>query len=261
MLRKLKEYFGGQPDQAPVMPLHRRPRVRISTPYALIYVVPDVHGCYEELVDAEQRIVEDASAFGDARRLVVMLGDYVDRGPRSADVVEHLCRGDFQGFDRLCLCGNHDDVMLQFMADPERHAEWLDFGGDVTLLSYGLDVADLFRRGRYRAVRDAALEAIPREHLEFLASLPTLAVYGRIVFAHAGLRPGVTLSEQTDEDLMWIREPFLSQGAGAAVTVIHGHTVSVRPDIGPNRLGIDTGAYASGRLSVLRIARGGAALI
>lgn len=219
-----------------------------------IYAIGDVHGCLQELKDAEARIAADIRRTG-RPGLTVLLGDYVDRGPSSSQVVEHLLTPSELGLRRLALCGNHDDVFSKFIEDPEIYLDWLGLGGDKTLVSYGIDLHHLETKRQMRGgdIKALLADAIPQSHKEFLANLPISLKIGNIVFVHAGLRPGVTLGEQFDEDMMWIREPFLSDGPGQQLLVVHGHTPNPQPSVGRGRIGIDTGAYYTGRLTVLKI--------
>lgn len=239
-------------------PAHAPPRRRIDLGDAPatypIYAIGDVHGCLKELQAAEGRIADDIDRSG-RPGLVVLLGDYVDRGPSSYQVVEHLLRPSELGLRRLALCGNHDDIFSKFIAEPHLHMDWLDLGGEQTLMSYGIDVAHLNLRHKARTgdLKQFLADAIPASHANFLAHLPILLKVGDLVFVHAGLRPRVQLVEQTDEDLMWIREPFISRGPGFPIVVIHGHTPHTEPSLGPGRIGIDTGAFFTGNLTVLKI--------
>ncbi len=219
-----------------------------------IYAIGDVHGCLAELQQAEGRIAEDIRRTGRSG-LVVLLGDYIDRGPSSFQVVEHLQKPSELGLRRLALCGNHDDIFSRFILQPELYSEWLGLGGEQTLLSYGVDIQHIGsrRRGKAAELKDVLADAVPESHKQFLANLPVCLKVGKLVFVHAGLRPRVSLGDQDDEDLMWIREPFLSQGPGQPLLVIHGHTPQLQPDLGPGRIGIDTGAYYTGKLTVLKI--------
>lgn len=139
---------------------------------------------------------------------------------------------------------------------------WLDFGGAETLRSYGIDAEHTLKDGGGQAALFRMVEeAVPEQHIQFLETLPTMLTVGKLVFVHAGVRPGVPLENQTDEDLMWIREPFLSDGPQLSSLVIHGHTVTPEPSFASGRVGIDTGAYATGRLTVLRISQGKASIL
>lgn len=233
------------------------PRRRIdlgdAAPSYPIYAIGDVHGCLRELGEAEIRIARDIRRSG-RPGLVVLLGDYIDRGPSSAQVVEHLMKPSELGLRRLALCGNHDDIFTKFVATPELYMEWLELGGRQTLTSYGVDVhhLDLSRKGR-DGLRGILAQAIPERHINFLSNLPICLKVGGMLFVHAGLRPKIPLDQQTDEDLMWIREPFLSAGWGGPGLVVHGHTPQPTPYLGLGRIGIDTGAFYSGNLTVLKI--------
>lgn len=229
--------------------------------YAAVYAVGDVHGCYAELLEAECRILQDASVI-DGPKLIVMLGDYVDRGPSSRRVIEHLMAPLAPGFERVSLCGNHDEAFCQFLDDPSAGRRWLDFGAAATLYSYGVDIDHaLHKAGGYAGLQHILARAIPESHYVWLKSLPVMVKVGQFLFVHAGVKPGVALENQTDENLMWIREPFLGRGPELPLTVVHGHTPTDTVTFGKNRIGVDTAAYSSGQLSVVRIAGGQAALI
>jgi serine/threonine protein phosphatase 1 len=236
------------------------PRPRLHFPRNLfteIFSIGDVHGCAKELADIEQKI-QQLPDLKDGRKLIVMHGDYVDRGPDSAQVLDHLLNAPPSGFERICLRGNHDDEFLKFLLSPRLRPDWLNFGGDATLRSYGVDV---FRQLKLDASGKSLLASargrVPVEHIEFLKSAPVSLSVGRLIFVHAGLRPGLALEAQSDADLMWIREPFLTEGPGRDVIVIHGHTPTENIAFGNRRIGIDTGAYLTGRLQCLRLNRDG----
>ena len=243
-------------------PVRRRIDLGPAAPNYPIYAIGDVHGCLNELKGAEARIAADIDATGRAG-LVVLLGDYVDRGPGSRQVVDHLIRPSEFGLKRLPLCGNHDDIFYRVLQEPELYAEWLGLGGEQTLISYGIDLHHLGARQKGRSARLGGLlaEAVPASHVQFLADLPIFMKIGDLVFVHAGLRPGIPVQEQDDEDLLWIREPFLTEGPRLPVVVIHGHTPQPEPSQGPGRIGIDTGAYYTGKLTVLKIEEGRASLL
>lgn len=225
-----------------------------------IYAIGDVHGCIDLLRSAENAIYEDIGKSGVAG-LVVLLGDYVDRGPSSAAVIEHLMSPIPAKAKRLALCGNHDDLLLRFFDSPRENLSWLEMGGRDTLSSYGLDGNYVSAHTKADAAKlKAAMTArIPERHIAFLRDMPVYLRVGPYLFVHAGVRPGVPLDAQTDEDLMWIREPFISKGAQLPLTLIHGHTPCKDVSLGPNRIGIDTGAYVTGKLTVLKISQGVAA--
>lgn len=232
-----------------------RPRVRIDARHRVLYAIGDVHGCFDALQALEARIVADAGGRRAEKPLIVYLGDYVDRGPQSRDVLSHLARNDHNdGIARIALCGNHDDAFLRFIRDPVENTAWLDYGGDATLRSYGL--GNMAHQRRPEALLDvgrALAEAVPQAHIDLLENLPVYAQSGDRLFVHAGIRPGIPLDDQADEDLLWIREPFLNEGPRLPITVVHGHTAGVEPVFGDGRICIDTGCYATGRLTALRV--------
>ncbi|HBF28945.1 metallophosphoesterase family protein [Rhizobium sp.] len=229
--------------------------------FSAIYAIGDVHGSYIELLNAECRILQDAASF-EGNKLIVMLGDYVDRGPSSRQVVQHLMRPLAPQIERVALCGNHDDAFCQFLEDPSAGRRWLDFGAAATLYSYGMDIdQSLQKAGGFSGLSALLAEAVPAAHYQWFKSLPVMLKVGQFLFVHAGVKPGTALDAQTDEDLMWIREPFLSRGPEMPYTVVHGHTPTDTVTFGKNRIGVDTAAYASGHLSVVRIAGGQANLI
>lgn len=244
-------------------PALRRKRLALPADRPLIYAIGDVHGCQDALLALEARIRADAAEHPGQPPLILYLGDYVDRGPASSAVIEHLARENHaDGIERIALCGNHDDTFLKFIFDPEQHRRWLDVGGDATLRSYGLELADYL--GRTDALRLLAQDMrarIPAHHVAFLENLPVAALSGRRLFVHAGIRPGLPLWQQEDHDMLWIREPFLSEGPGLPLIVIHGHTAGAEPVFGKDRICIDTTCYASGRLTALKVTPEGATLL
>lgn len=222
-----------------------------------IYAIGDVHGCFRELMEAEERIREDARRTdGDA--LIVYLGDYVDRGPDSASVLRYLAGRHDDGLARVALCGNHDDTFLKFLRDPSGWLHWLgpNFGGLPTLASFGIDVEEALLQD------DASLtRAVPVNQIAFLAGLPIFLQAGRHLFVHAGVKPGIPLEQQDNEDMLWIREPFLTNGPELPLVVVHGHTPCGEPEFAAGRIGIDTGCFATGRLTVLKVDAAGARLL
>lgn len=217
-----------------------------------LYAIGDIHGRLDLLRDMHARLARDLVRRRCARFRVIHLGDYVDRGPESAGVVEHLVEFCRDG-DAVCLAGNHDLYVTRFLKDPvATGAHWLHFGGVEALASYGIDAAmpGLGLRSM-KALRKALVAALPPAHLDFFNALPFIERHGDYIFVHAGLRPGVKVERQKPADLTYIREPFLSHAGDFGGVVIHGHTAGDDPVIRPNRIGIDTRAYASGRLTCL----------
>jgi serine/threonine protein phosphatase 1 len=223
----------------------------------VIYAVGDVHGCLDKLLRLERRITEDASKLA-GTKLIVMLGDYVDRGPHSAGVIGHLCGEPPAGMGRICLAGNHEALLLDFLDNPGTYDFWMDFGAQATLLSYGLDIHHLRTDRRFSPERIAneLRQAMPEAHLAFLQHLPVSLLTPDYFFAHAGVRPGVALAEQSERDLMWIRDTFIRhEGASLERTIVHGHTPAPEPVVTPMRIGVDTAAYMDGKLTAARLAR------
>lgn len=231
---------------------HGRERLVLAAGDRVVYVVGDVHGCLDELLDLEDKIVEDAAKFTEGK-LIIMLGDYIDRGPRSADVVAHLIGEPPAGFERICLVGNHEVELLDYLDGGIDLLSWLGLGSDATLASYGVDmhsVSPMTIGGGERA-RTMLREAMPKAHVEFMRNLPILVETERYVCVHAGLRPGLALSEQSDHDLVWTRPS--GDDIDFPKWVVHGHTPTDRVRREGRRINVDTGAFHTGRLSALRI--------
>lgn len=216
-----------------------------------IYAIGDVHGCDDLLAALEDRIIEDARQRRGTKWLV-MLGDYVDRGPKSASVLDRLTARAPEGFTRICLAGNHEEIMLDFLDNPTADHRWLDFGGLETLHSYGIHKLPSNRQ----ALRNTLLSYIPQEHIEFLERLPSLVSVPGYCFVHAGIRENQPLSEQDDAALLWLRPRAGSEPAPPRdFVVVHGHTPVADVEIVNGRINIDTGAYMSGKLSAVRLSR------
>ena len=219
-----------------------------------VYAIGDIHGRLDLLSDLLGKIEEDAKSCREARRILVFVGDYVDRGPDSRGVVERVLAG-VPTFETVCLKGNHEQVLLDFLADPLVWDHWRRFGGLETLASYQVDRHLLFGANvAPAAIRDAFAEALPQRHKDFLASLPRSYECGDYYFVHAGVRPGIPLERQVEADQLWIREDFLDSGktTGGRV-VVHGHTPRPAPEKLDFRIGIDTGAYLTGRLTAVKL--------
>jgi serine/threonine protein phosphatase 1 len=242
--------------------VQQRPRIVFpKEKVADIYAIGDIHGRFDLLESLEARIRWHAAG-RDRPSLVICLGDYIDRGPDSRAVIDHLLKPMPAPFYRICICGNHDDIFLSFLKNDAFDPQWLEFGGDRTLESYGVDSAYLLKMDPSgRELKRIARQAVPETHVAFLEKLPIAMSIGKYLFVHAGIVPGKPLAEQSDNDLMWIREPFLSEGPQQPIVVVHGHTPGSDFQYGPNRIGIDTGAYVSGRLKALYLGADGRAEI
>jgi serine/threonine protein phosphatase 1 len=238
----------GRPSQHP-------PSTAPAVPDGLcVYAIGDIHGELETLNRLLEMIDQDRLRRSHLRPLLVFLGDYVDRGPNSRGVIERLSSGPLPGVECRFLLGNHEEAMLAFLEDPTGNAEWLRFGGAETLASYGVPPSvGVTGRARCEALRDALAAGLPEPHLAFLRGLEKIIAIGDYAFVHAGIAPGRRLARQRPEDLLWIRAPFLSSNLRHERVIVHGHTVVDAPEILFNRIGIDTGAYATGVLTGLAL--------
>lgn len=236
-------------------PTTRAPAGLLARPAAAVpaglrvYAVGDVHGRADLLHRMADLIERDCRERPAGSAVTILLGDYVDRGPDSAQVVDRLARADFPTV-LFTLKGNHEDIFRGFLGGDVGLDGFCRSGGDATLESYGLDPATLGRL-RPRAVLDAVNAAVPASHRGFLDGLRTSMWLGDYFFCHAGARPGVPLDDQRDEDLMWIREDFLRSDFDFGKVVVHGHTPVVQPWVRPNGIDLDTKAFASGVLTAL----------
>lgn len=215
------------------------------------YAIGDVHGRDDLLNDLIRKISEDIAGRSKAKNHIVMLGDLIDRGPDSCKVIERLCRFAEPNVELHILSGNHEEVLLRILeGQSELIVSWLRFGGAETLRSYGVDANDVRRVDDEAGLR-LIRSAIPADHQAFLRSLADTVRLGDYLFVHAGVRPRIDFLAQNQTDLRWIREPFLSDDGDHGFIVVHGHTVTDEVVDRPNRIGIDTGAYATGRLTAL----------
>lgn len=217
-----------------------------------LYAVGDVHGCADLLARLMAKIVADAALYPAAQKELVFLGDYVDRGVDTRGTLDFLLYRLPPDMKTVFLRGNHEEVMLRFLDGDLGQAEgWLQFGGAATLVSYGVNPYGKGMNRNFAALRDALREKIPQAHRDFLAATQFDCLRGDYYFVHAGIRPHVPLAQQSEADRLWIRQDFLQSPADHGKIVVHGHSVAPQPDIQANRIGIDTGAYATGRLTCL----------
>ncbi|MBN9036078.1 MAG: serine/threonine protein phosphatase [Rhizobiales bacterium] len=217
-----------------------------------VYAVGDVHGRRDLIEAMHDRIGEEIARDGVADWRIVHLGDYVDRGPDTAGVLDFLTSR-IAGEPRIvALAGNHDVALVDFLAHGDRTQMFRRFGGNDTARSYGTHV-DFATAATAEAGRQALARAMPQAHLDFLSGLPRAVAFGDFFFCHAGIRPGVPLERQDPEDLIWIREPFLGHPGLHPKVIVHGHTPHDEAELMPNRVDLDTLAYASGRLTALAV--------
>nr|WP_294850409.1 metallophosphoesterase [uncultured Sphingomonas sp.] len=218
-----------------------------------VYAIGDIHGRRDLLDQLLLMVDADIAGRGIRRPILLFLGDYIDRGPSSAQVLDRLIDIGFAA-DPECyfLMGNHEEVLLRLLnGDVEIFPNWMRFGGRECLDSYGADSDDIAQR-KPEELRFRLRATIPRRHREFLSRLDDTVRIGDYLFVHAGLRPGRSLAAQSQDDLRWIRSPFLEdEEADHGFMVVHGHTITQRVVRRRNRIGIDTGAYHSGHLTAL----------
>jgi serine/threonine protein phosphatase 1 len=211
-----------------------------------IYAIGDVHGRADLLERLHRLIATDIERNPVAEPLLICLGDYVDRGPDSAGVLELLLKPAPAGMKRIALMGNHEELMLRFLLDESVGPVWFANGGDATLDSYGVTALESYGQARRQLER-----LLPESHRSLLESLPLSHSEGDYFFVHAGVRPELPLDQQRREDLLWIRGDFLYSGFDHGKVVVHGHSIAAEPDVRANRIGIDTGAYVTDRLTCI----------
>lgn len=238
----IKALFRKTPAAAP------RPRV----PAGLrVYAIGDIHGCDAEFARLLELIEADHASRSPLERLTILLGDLVDRGPDSAGVVRRALALAADGGQVRFLAGNHEELLLRSCDGDERALRlFARNGGRETCLSYGIDPA-AYDAADFAALHDLLVAAVPADHRQFLAAMEERVIVGDYAFVHAGIRPGVPIDQQTGEDLRWIRDRFLGFKGTHEKFVVHGHTIADEPDEQANRLGIDTGAFATGRLTAV----------
>lgn len=213
-----------------------------------VYAIGDIHG-RADLLDQLHDLIEADLSTAPEKTVIVYLGDYVDRGADSYGVIERLCRPRFSGVETVTLLGNHEDMLLQFLDAPYGASLWLTNGGDATLRSYKVRIPASF--DELLMTQRALLGAMPRHHKQFLMALPEQAQFGDYLFVHAGIKPGLPLDRQSREHMIWIRDLFLDSEIDHGMMVVHGHTIVHEVEWRPNRIGVDTGAYTTGRLTAL----------
>ena len=233
---------------------HRKksPMVRAAPEGCRLYAIGDVHGRLDALDALLDAIYADSGESG-GHPVLVMLGDYIDRGPASRGVIQRLVQLKRDRFlETRFVRGNHEDTMMHFLREPTVGPSWCGFGGAETLQSYGVTAPLLSDDlDGWAATQTAFAAALPQDHLRFLQALEPYVEYGDYFFTHAGVRPGVALAEQAPYDMMWIRDDFLRSSAVFAKGIVHGHTPEQEAFVSDRRIGVDTGAYATGKLTAV----------
>ena len=233
----------------------------------LVYAIGDIHGMYDKFCRLEDAILADA-ATRSSDAVIVILGDFIDRGPDTNKVIDRLMAPLDNGLKRLCLSGNHEASMAEFLDRPGRDHAWLQFGGIETLCSYGVDAHKWHSEHPSPTQIGYQLDAlVPTEHMRFVSERPYLIRFGRLVMVHAGLDPKTPLADQSRRDLLWRRwddgaDDNAPTGrkkdmhAANDMLVVHGHTPVSEVYVSANRINVDTGAYAGGPLSAVRLVKG-----
>lgn len=224
-----------------------------------VYAIGDVHGCLDQLNRVLDAIDKDAGSHAAQSRLI-FLGDLIDRGPQSAQVIDRVLNGGLPTGHCDFVMGNHEEVMLGcFHGSLESYGPWLQFGGAETLASYGIGRQDILSVSFDLA--SAMSEAIPTAHIEFLMTFKDFIRVGDYLFVHAGIRPGVALDQQSSRDFRWIRRDFLDEKADHGYIVVHGHTIVPKIEFHSNRIALDTGCFLTGQLGAVAIESNSARVI
>jgi serine/threonine protein phosphatase 1 len=219
-----------------------------------VYAVGDIHGradLLRQLLDSIQKDALGGSYVG--KPVLIFLGDYVDRGMQSKQVIDVLLSKAMSPFETHFLKGNHESAMLDFLSDPGVGPRWAEYGGAETLASYGVrPPRSRTSVDEWAAASEELKRVLPPDHLNFLRNLQLSLLLGDYLFVHAGVRPGVEIDHQSERDMLWIRDDFLNDARPLDVVVVHGHTPAPRPYRDHRRIGLDTGAYLSGKLTAAR---------
>lgn len=218
-----------------------------------IYAVGDIHGradLLKSLIDMIEKDCEDYN--GDTT--IIFLGDYIDRGFQSRQVLDLLLSDRLSDFHVYCLKGNHEEAMLQFLADASFGTKWAAYGGRETLVSYGVrPPKSISNVEEWEEAQTRLIDVLPMTHEKFLMQLLPSVRIGDYGFVHAGVKPGIPFDRQQERDLLWIRDEFLNNSDMQDVMIVHGHTPTERPHQDHRRINVDTGAYISGRLTAVRL--------
>ena len=230
-----------------------RKRRRPQVPDGIrIYAIGDIHGRVDLLDNMFKRIDANIASNPTPQCIEVFLGDYIDRGPASREVVDRLIARK-HAHRTVFLKGNHETYISDFVVDPSILKEWQHLGGLETLMSYGVTPSINAGMTAQLQLATAFDRALPESHRRFLGDLKLSYTCGDFFFVHAGVRPGIPFEKQREEDLLWIRQEFLLCEDDFSKVVVHGHTPVPQLDIRPNRINIDTGAYATGNLTCLML--------
>jgi len=240
MINSLKSLFKRNTPPLPYCP-----------PGTRIYCIGDIHGRDDLLQQLHEKILQDVANYK-GHKTLIYLGDYIDRGERSKQLIELLLAHPLPGFELIYLRGNHEQTLLDFLIEAQVGRSWFNFGGLQTLVSYGVKPGKLATTTQdLKDLQTALRERISPAHIHFLEQTQSHYVAGSYYFVHAGVSPRFDLNHQHAEDQLWIRNAFIEHRKPFEKIIVHGHTISDEPDFKPNRIGLDTGAYLSGKLSCL----------
>jgi serine/threonine protein phosphatase 1 len=216
-----------------------------------VYAIGDIHGRLD-LLDALLAAIEaDDARRGPAQARIIFLGDLIDRGPSSAQVVDRAMELSAGPWNCQFLLGNHEEVFLQALSgDLKALAFFTRIGGRETIFSYGISEEE-YRNSDYPELHALLIERVPASHIEFLQRFEDMIVVGDFAFVHAGVKPGQALENQRARDLRWIRSEFLDHNDGFEKIIVHGHTITEEVEVRSHRIGLDTGAYSSGKLTAM----------
>ena len=216
-----------------------------------IYAIGDIHGRHDLLCELNEAIMSDIARAPKTRVVQLFVGDYIDRGRDSKAVIDWMLTPSPKGVDRVCLKGNHEKALLDFIANAKTLKSWCRYGGLETLCSYGVPLDHPDIEGREEQLHEQFIKSLPQSHLDFLRSLCLFAEYRDYYFVHAGVWPGVALSQQSEVDQLWIGNEFTKANYRFEKVIVHGHSTTHQPYVGKTRIGIDTAAYATGCLTCL----------
>jgi serine/threonine protein phosphatase 1 len=254
-IKRLRDFFSW------LLPENERSHAYPPAPDGtVIYAIGDIHGRADLLQTLGNRIDLDAAREFSKEAIEIYLGDYIDRGPDSPSVIDWLLNRK-QDRNVLFLRGNHELVLEEFLARDSALKDWRQIGGYETLVSYGIDPFLLQGGIDDAEIQNELAARLPPEHRKFLNELATSVDLGDYFFVHAGVRPGIPLDEQSEKDCLWIRDEFLDHDENFGRVIVHGHSPVSTPELLPNRINLDTAAYATGRLSCLKIDDQGARLL
>lgn len=235
-------------------PFRTKPVPEFSVPEGVrLYAIGDIHGRADVLEALLCEMQRDAADFDGERIIQVFLGDYIDRGMQSREVINLLLAPPADGVERIFLRGNHEQTLLDFLHNPAVLRDWMQYGGLPTLASYSVSVPANILQNAAEELQASFAQALPEQHLRFFEDLRVDYTIGDYYCVHAGVRPHIALSKQIEKDKLWIREPFLSHTKPFEKYIVHGHSPLEVAEIWPNRANLDVNNAPQPTLSALRV--------